>query len=462
MAEVRLRAEHFVKSPDYIIFEKPKGVFKALNCKTQAIEFKDVDASAVIQSAMDALTPNRAWQERVLLKGDFTLKSTIRLPSHTILDFRQARLFASGFDVLITNKDWVAGNEKITVIGGVVESDRVGNPNVAFKRVRDLSLIDLHLKKVCEAFDSIIPSLCDNVRILTPKLEDCGKTDGGSIGLRGSTNVLILNPYIYNSRADGIWVGWEDLDVPAPVYSKNVSILGGHIEYCGRSGIRIDVETMHTKVMGLEIKNCGRLYTPVAERTGITCYGLDVLVQGVRAYDDQPTKTQTYGFLVDAVAGYTVPIGIVVKDCDFRENLTGLAIIGINVWDTVFENILGMIQDTQKGYLAPSIGVNDVYGDVAGFKSPLGRFRWLRVKITWGGTFAAGETVTVKTEIVYHDETKRSIEKSATATGEAWLTEDDLHFLWEHGKRVVGINTYAKTNLATTAVTVTVDYYGLS
>jgi len=68
MAYVKLRADHFLKPPSYIISVKPveKGrVYKALNCETQAVEFSGVDAVEVIQKAIDALP---AEGGRILIK----------------------------------------------------------------------------------------------------------------------------------------------------------------------------------------------------------------------------------------------------------------------------------------------------------------------------------------------------------------------------------------------------------
>jgi nitrous oxidase accessory protein NosD len=110
--------------------------------------------------------------------------------------------------------------------------------------------------------------------------------------------------------------------------------------------------------------------------------------------------------------------------------------------------------------LSVSVGTGGNYGSATSITSPSGRITFPRVKITWGGTFGAGETVTVKVEAVYTDGSSVYIEKSATATGSLWLTDDDIIALISQGKDIVKLNIYAKTNLSSTSVTVTVNAYG--
>jgi hypothetical protein len=107
-----------------------------------------------------------------------------------------------------------------------------------------------------------------------------------------------------------------------------------------------------------------------------------------------------------------------------------------------------------------SVGTGGTYGSASAITTPSGRITYPRVKITWGGTFGTDETVTVKVEAVYTDGSTAYVEKSATATGSLWLTDDDIMSLITQGKDIVQLNVYAKTNLSSTTVTVTVDAYG--
>jgi len=78
MAHVKLKADHFVKAPSYIIFVEA-GVTKALNCRTQAIE-SGIDASEIIQSAINALLPQGG---KIFIKrGTYEITKTIELPKN--------------------------------------------------------------------------------------------------------------------------------------------------------------------------------------------------------------------------------------------------------------------------------------------------------------------------------------------------------------------------------------------
>jgi hypothetical protein len=129
--------------------------------------------------------------------------------------------------------------------------------------------------------------------------------------------------------------------------------------------------------------------------------------------------------------------------------------------DYVIKNNKGYDTENFKATgVSVTVGTGGVYGSAKTITSPSGVITYPRVKITWGGTFGTGETVTVKVEAVYSDGTTAYVEKSATATGSLWLTDDDVLALITQGKDIVNLNIYAKTNLSSTTVTVTVDAYG--
>jgi len=80
-----------------------------------------------------------------------------------------------------------------------------------------------------------------------------------------------------------------------------------------------------------------------------------------------------------------------------------------------------------------------------------------RIKITWGGTFASGETVTVKIIFNYIDGKQLSITKSASAPGSYWLTYDDLLNLYSYFNILESIVVQAMSSASSTQVTVTID-----
>jgi len=126
-------------------------------------------------------------------------------------------------------------------------------------------------------------------------------------------------------------------------------------------------------------------------------------------------------------------------------------ITGITGYDTSNFKVTG---------LSVPVGVSGAYGSAVSITSLSGVITYPRVKITWGGTFGTGETVTVQITAVYSDGTTASITKSATAVGSLWLTDDDVFALITQGKDITKLQVSASSNLASTSVTVTVNAYG--
>jgi hypothetical protein len=151
--------------------------------------------------------------------------------------------------------------------------------------------------------------------------------------------------------------------------------------------------------------------------------------------------------------------GVATKT-DIFHNVIQKGILDEGVLTRIYENIGYDTNTLNATGLSVAVGVNGAYGTAKAIKSLSGLITYPRVKITWGGTFGTGETVTVKVEAVYSDGTTAYVEKSATAVGSLWLSDDDILTLIANGKDIVQLNVYAKTNLASTTVTVTVDAYG--
>jgi len=117
----------------YIIFQE-SGTIYAQNGLTGDIDYSGTDAVTVIQSAIDALTSGRTWRERVVLKGDFTLYKQsgqtycIKVPTYTILDLTQARLYlADSQDCDIIYLEGAADSspkEHSEIWGGLIEGNK--------------------------------------------------------------------------------------------------------------------------------------------------------------------------------------------------------------------------------------------------------------------------------------------------------------------------------------------------
>ena len=117
-----------------------------------------------------------------------------------------------------------------------------------------------------------------------------------------------------------------------------------------------------------------------------------------------------------------------------------------------------------KKTVSPTPGTGGGYG-TAETVSPPSNVRGivpLSATITWGGSFATGETVTVRITATFSDGTTASITKSATATGTQSLNPVDLQGLFKDGVYITQLAVDASSDQSSTSVTVSVDIYGIS
>jgi len=84
-----------------------------------------IDDDVEIQAAINELTSGRTWYEKVLLRGNFLIGSTIKLPDYTILELLGKIKLEDGANVnMIQNSDTVGGNSHIIMKGGVLDGNR--------------------------------------------------------------------------------------------------------------------------------------------------------------------------------------------------------------------------------------------------------------------------------------------------------------------------------------------------
>jgi len=81
--------------------------------------------------------------------------------------------------------------------------------------------------------------------------------------------------------------------------------------------------------------------------------------------------------------------------------------------------------------------------------------------LTWGGTFASGETVTIRITATYNDSTTASVTRSATVTGSIVMNPADLSALYANGKYIAQLSIASSSSAASTSVTTAVAIYSL-
>jgi len=161
------------------------------------------------------------------------------------------------------------------------------------------------------------------------------------------------------------------------------------------------------------------------------------------------SPTSLYGVYADS--GTTV-IPIMIKPI-FLGNWTSY------IYNPYYRWIIGQVLGKSPAINVP-VGTNNTYGQpviIADYLRFYGTVPTPRIKITWGGTFASGETVTVKITFNYIDGGQLSITKSASAPSSYWLTYDDLLNLYPGNDMLQSIVVQAMSSAPSTQVTVTID-----
>jgi hypothetical protein len=94
------------------------------------------NSADIINWALGNLTIGRTWQEKVLLKGDFTTNFPILISSYTILEIDGKITLANGANCnIIENKNPSTYAKDITIIGGVLDGNSANQGSVAYNGI---------------------------------------------------------------------------------------------------------------------------------------------------------------------------------------------------------------------------------------------------------------------------------------------------------------------------------------
>ena len=82
-----------------------------------------------IQAALDYLTAGRDWYEKVLLKGDFTISTTVHVPSYTILEIDGKCTLADTVNLSMFDNNEASATlpSHIVFTGGILDGNRANN-----------------------------------------------------------------------------------------------------------------------------------------------------------------------------------------------------------------------------------------------------------------------------------------------------------------------------------------------
>jgi len=122
-----------LQEASYIIGEYNSTYYYARNhtgygtSANKGYEMLGDNASQIINWALGNLTTSRTWQEKVLLKGNFSTDSTILPSEYTIIELIGNVTLASGANCdLLRNKNYGVGDDYITITGGFWDGNKAG------------------------------------------------------------------------------------------------------------------------------------------------------------------------------------------------------------------------------------------------------------------------------------------------------------------------------------------------
>jgi len=508
---IRLDHRRFVGEPSIIVFKEGDIVY-ALNARTKAMIASGDDDSTVIQKALDSLTPGRTWKEKVIMKGSFNLSKRIVVPSYTHIEICGEINLKPRMDI---PQAFYLNGDHISIRGGVINGNSANQANETqgIRSKDGVSDIVIEDVKIAGFYVGAVPACIFISRGTDVWIERCiledyifgiyfaGGPDAQNWGIhvnfnkgRGRpTSEAFVNTFygtrlydfeIIGNDFDNCLGGGEVMDVEnswrgiiafnkcknskygdgiligssEPGFtSAAIDIIGNVCSYNGRHGIHLNALNGYLRQINVIGNICFDNNMLNGNYDGIHICGLvDGIIALNRCYDDRATRLQRYGIAEDPSL-YT------------NENIIIGNIVTLNVAggiykagaDTVVLHNLGHDTGNFKAInVSVPVGTGGAYGNVVAITSPSGRITLPRVKITWGGTFGANETVIVKVEAVYSDNSTAYVEKSATAAGSVWLTDDDIMALIAQDKDISRLNIYAKSSASSTSVTVTIDAYG--
>jgi len=358
MANVPLRTGE--EGASYIIFKK-SDCYWAKNASTGDIEFGGTnnaggvsgqDASAVIQAALDALTPGRTWKEKVVLKGDFGLTKKINLVEYLILDI-QGKLYPSSS---FSDSYFLYGENKgrITIENGTflnpnsISVSAIKTVNCDFMAIRDC-YFDWH-----DVRTSLLYLQGDNLKILHNALLNAdhqiitistpcqkvhvignyaynGRVFFNVSGTNPGRQIFIEHNWVYDMSLYFIHVGTDVADIKI---TNNYLELCGRIQLLGKKWIvskNTIIDTQGT-VAPIQIGGCEDfvIRDNILEDSSPTDYGIDCsagtnrgLIEGnrllsvygvspmrmVSPYSDNVEIKRNYGYTTENSGTAVIPLG---------------------------------------------------------------------------------------------------------------------------------------------------------
>jgi len=254
----------------YMIFVNSTATYM-VNGTDGSIPYSSANASKVIQFALGNLTSGRTWQEKVLLKGNYTLTNTIILQNYTWLELQGIVTLSTNANCdIIQNSNMTAGNNHVTIEGGIWDgnyanqggagsyhgirfeaaggSDRSTECTIADLRVYHVKGDSLHLVS-CNGFDvrhvfihkSTDIAIYLNV-VSDSIFEDINQDTHGTVGwfMQSSDHNHVTDVYLGGESANATF--------PCQMYIQECTgnlFDGIRLDHMDRNGLLLDGSTNH-------------------------------------------------------------------------------------------------------------------------------------------------------------------------------------------------------------------------
>jgi len=486
--------DYIIIQPSYIIFKRG-NVILAKNGETGEIEFSGTDAATVIQSAIDALGTQGG---KIFIKaGTYECKSSITLKQNLILEGEAPAhpWFFEGVTCL----------KFIEPIDGLTITLPEVRPSLQVKHLqirgagRDYDICGVKLTKLdmsrfedvwidgfkygvyLDDCDSLLFENCHIINCyygiyMTNTIETwitrsniAGCDSGGVLVDKGYSNWITFNEFI----GGGYSTTLQNQDAPAQAYviANRMMNSAGGVKLRGSVRNIIALNTMEG------IGDHAILLEYFAFRNLIEGNNIKGMAAGKSCVRLERDPTAPYitsenrivnNFLEGGEGAYCADLATdnvinnVISDNDLLPSAGQPAIndyTGRNV--KICNQVNGVLEEQFREIgLSVTVGTGNVYAEPTPYLIPFGRLRWFIVKFAIGGTFVAGETLTYAIKAYYSDGTEKIIERITSSTGDIWVKDESLFWLFEPGKAIWKLEFLAKSDQTTTAVTVTVDIVG--
>jgi len=188
-----------------------------MNGTTHQMEYSSTNASAVINSAIGNLTVGRTWKEKVVLMGNFTIDSSIIMPSYTVLELRGKVTATYNPDFpMVRNENQTGGNSYSEIFGGYWE----GNNGATLNAGGDIFQIhasgsdkcyywSIHDLMAVHASDDLFDCYAMRGLIfnIVGYIDSGTRTHGHGFRLHGFSDSMLDNVYAHASKC-GAYLHW--------------------------------------------------------------------------------------------------------------------------------------------------------------------------------------------------------------------------------------------------------------